>query len=128
LRPKRIFMCRHVYSIIRFVPDPARGERVNIGMVAGSEITGEWGVRRVQDTSRAAGLATQEEADMVFAYLDRFIEELSSNYDYNEASHRQRVRDWQNALQLSAPLPVLAESVEEVFADLWPRLIHGAPQ
>ncbi len=121
-------MYRHVYSILRFVPDPARGERVNIGMAVGSEITGEWEFRRVQDTSRAAGLAPQEEVDQVVAHLDRFIEELSSNYDYNEASHRQLVHDWQNALQCSDPLPVLAESVEEVFADLWPRLIHGAPQ
>lgn len=44
---------RHVYSIIRYVPNTANGERVNIGLLAGSEATGEWYLQAVTERSRA---------------------------------------------------------------------------
>ena len=34
---------RFVYSLVRFVPDPARGEFVNVGAIAGSEESSDWG-------------------------------------------------------------------------------------
>ncbi len=44
---------RYVYSLVRFVPDPARGEFVNVGAIAGSEDGAEWQIRQVENTVRA---------------------------------------------------------------------------
>ncbi len=40
-------------SVVRFVPDPARGEFVNVGAIAGSDETEEWEVRAVANWRRA---------------------------------------------------------------------------
>ena len=47
---------RFLYSIIRFVPNPATGERVNLGVVVGSDERNEWAIRRVHDLRRARHL------------------------------------------------------------------------
>ena len=44
---------RYLYSVVRFVPDPARGEYVNVAAILGSEETGEWDVRQVENLRRA---------------------------------------------------------------------------
>ena len=51
---------RHVYSIARYVPNTASGERVNIGLLAGSEATGEWALRIAADRSHARCLGGSE--------------------------------------------------------------------
>jgi hypothetical protein len=50
------------FSLIRFVPDPARGEFVNISAVAGSDEAGEWELRLVSNLSRAL---SPDDADRV---------------------------------------------------------------
>jgi len=35
------------YSMLRFVPDPARAEFVNLGAIVGDEESGDWDVRRL---------------------------------------------------------------------------------
>jgi hypothetical protein len=44
---------RHIYSVVRFVPDPARGEFVNVGAIVGSEESSEWGLRQIENPVRA---------------------------------------------------------------------------
>ena len=44
---------RYVYSLVRFVPDPARSEFVNLGAIVGSEEYSEWESRQVENPKRA---------------------------------------------------------------------------
>ena len=44
---------RYMYSVIRFVPDPIRGEFVNVGVLAGSDESSEWDLRMVESLKRA---------------------------------------------------------------------------
>src|SRR5680860_1531130 len=44
------------FSVIRFVPDPAKGEFVNIGAIAGDDATGDWELRLVSSPKRAKAL------------------------------------------------------------------------
>jgi hypothetical protein len=37
--------------MLRFVPDPARGEFINIGAIAGDDDSGEWELRLLQNPS-----------------------------------------------------------------------------
>jgi len=54
-----------VYSLIRYVPDPARGEFVNVGAIAGSEDAGDWQVRQLQNPARARALGGRLTLDAV---------------------------------------------------------------
>jgi len=56
------------FSLIRFVPDPARGEFVNIGAVAGSDEAHEWELRLVSNPSRAKALDDRGVLSKAFAY------------------------------------------------------------
>ena len=80
---------RYVYSTVRFVPNPARGEFVNIGAIIGSDDTREWELRTVDRYNRAAFL----DDDGVFANaltivnhlgvkLSRYTESLNSLLPY----------------------------------------------
>ena len=44
---------RHVYSMVRFVPDSARGEFINVGANVGSEESSEWQVWQIENPKRA---------------------------------------------------------------------------
>jgi hypothetical protein len=44
---------RYVYSVVRYVPNPASGEFVNIGVIAGSDETGDWSLRQAGNQRRA---------------------------------------------------------------------------
>ena len=44
---------KYIYSVLRFVPNPASGEFVNIGAIVGSDENGEWELRTVENAKRA---------------------------------------------------------------------------
>ena len=50
-------MSRYVYATVKFVPDVARGEFINVGVIVGSDETGEWGLQRLRNASRAIAFA-----------------------------------------------------------------------
>lgn len=62
---------RFVYSVVRFVPDPARGEFVNVGAIVGSEESSEWQLRQVENPARARLLDDRRSLDAVWSFLDR---------------------------------------------------------
>ena len=65
---------RHAYSIVRYV---ANGERVNIGVLAGSGATGAWAPHTVARRSRARRLGGSAQAlDTVFEYLQRLAADI----------------------------------------------------
>src|SRR4051794_35352247 len=47
------------YSLIRFVPDPGRGEFVNIGALAGDDEAGDWALRAISNYKRPRALDTK---------------------------------------------------------------------
>lgn len=64
-------LMRFVYSIVRFVPDPARGEFVSVGAIVGSEESSEWQYRQVENPARARALDERQTLDAVWSFLDR---------------------------------------------------------
>lgn len=123
---------RFVYSVARFVPDPTRGEFINLGLIAGSDDTGEWALRTVSNLRRARSMddnkilpAVMSEVTRVGGLLDLVTEARQSPQriddlpPVSEAWLAQLARDSANILQFSSPTPVVAESPEEVFEQLW---------
>ncbi len=44
---------RYEYSILRFVPDPVRGEFVNVAAIVRSDDSEEWRLRVVENSRRS---------------------------------------------------------------------------
>ena len=124
---------RHVYSIARYVPNTASGERVNIGLLAGSEATGEWALRIAADRSRARCLGGSEQTlEAVFAYLRRLAGDIAAGPG-GEPPSEECSEEWLRDLagrqlgvvQFSQPLPAVAAGAEAALSMLWPDLIVG---
>src|SRR5918994_1994334 len=61
---------RYLYSVIRFVPDPIRGEFVNVGILAGSDESSEWELRTVENLRRARSLDEKGLLGLVWSFVD----------------------------------------------------------
>lgn len=123
---------KYLFSIIRFVPDSARGEQINLGLLVGSG--DEWVIRIVEDASRASALECKYPGTPVLPgvltrlahisdVLDAFTSGLKMGFVPSEEWMRELSRDNQNGLQFEGPLPILAETAVEAFDTLWDELI-----
>jgi hypothetical protein len=114
---------RYVYSVVRFVPDPARGEAVNLAIVVGSDESSEWELRRVDSLKRARALDDRGILPGVVATIERLardIDEYVVAIDDDRTPASQLSEGWlqsmalhcRNAVQFSEPVPLLAETLE----------------
>jgi hypothetical protein len=129
---------RYLYSVVQFVPNPTRGERVNLGLLVGSDETGEWSLevvsrkdraRKIDDVGVLPGVVAEIErlAGLLDKVADSSIPPGSSNKselpDIGEAWLYELAEESANTLQYTKPQPVLAPSVPEALDKLWPLLI-----
>lgn len=126
---------RYIYSLIRFVPEPARGEFVNVGAIVGSDETSEWQVRQVENPVRARAIDEHASLGAVWSFIDR----IGADIDRFEACLHRPVpgadadlsEDWlwrlhtdhQNVVQLSAPTPMLAASADEALERIFDLMV-----
>lgn len=126
---------RYTYSLIRFVPDPARGEFVNVGAIVGSDESSEWQVRQIQNPVRARAIDAHGSLDAVWTFIDR----VGTEVDSFEASLHQSLfgpkvelsegwlwrlhADHQNIVQVSAPTPMVAESADDALERVFDLMV-----
>ena len=118
------------FSLIRFVPDPARGEFVNIGAIAGDEASDDWAIRWIQNYKRANALdpgglfraakAFSGELDERFADLDR---PTLGTEPPSVAWLSQLAAEMNNLVQFTPPAPVVADSAEAALDRVFDRLV-----
>lgn len=117
---------RYQYWVIRYVPDPIRGERVNLGVIAGAGP--DWALRRVANLQRASRLGGSATITSQFLLrIEAVIEqqltsvETLMHQDGPERLSKGFVEDLRarmnNIVQLSSPRSVLADSADDA-ADL----------
>jgi hypothetical protein len=126
---------KHMYSVIRYVPDPIRGEFINVGAIAGSDDSSEWEVRQVDNPARARRLDERGTLTAVWAVIDQLgrlvdaheeaierptlgVEALLSEMWLEEISASYR-----NIVQLSPPTPISAETAAEALDEVFAQLI-----
>lgn len=127
---------RHVYSVVRFVPDTARGEYVNIGIIAGSDASGEWVMQVLSRLERARRIDESnvlsrvvERAESLAGQLDSYTQSIAGiipthvGPDISERWLRELSEESANLLQCTPPIGVVAESAQEVIELMWPQLI-----
>lgn len=128
---------RFVYSVIRYVPDPARGEFVNVGVIAGSDQTGEWEVRRLDDLAASADRLAGDGSTV--SAVTEFVDELGLVFAEHRA-HGSPVRegpppvpseawldqvyvDHNNIVQLSEPAAMAADSINHATSHVFEMLV-----
>lgn len=117
---------RYDYWVVRYVPDPIRGEFVNIGVIAGRDQ--DWSMRRVTNLRRASRIGGSAVVTDPFLHriedaIQRQLIEVESLMpsDLSVTFGKGRLEDLRqrmnNIVQISESRPVVATSSEEA-ADL----------
>jgi DUF3037 family protein len=119
---------RYVYSVVRYVPNPATGEFVNVGVIAGSDETGDWSLRKAENPRRARLFGPLDSLNAVDAFmnevgsrLDNFT--LMESADISERWLTDMQRRHRNIVQQTAPAPVIADSAEEALDFIFPQVV-----
>lgn len=123
-----------VFSLIRFVPDPVRGEFINVGAVVGNVETGSWQLRRIKNFTRAQKLDDSKTLKAVWPFIDEIYSQIDksnearsslfpSDYQLDEAWLMSLHRDHRNVVQFSSPSPIAAESVDDALETIWRTFI-----
>jgi Protein of unknown function (DUF3037) len=118
------------FSLIRFVPDPAKGEFVNIGAIAGDDVTGDWELRLVSSPKRAKALDQMGVLAQATAFAvglqDHIaaLEELAPATEQISTEFLQRcASEMQNIVQLTPPAPVAADSADLALEMVFDQLV-----
>jgi hypothetical protein len=130
---------RFVYSVVRFVPDPARGEFVNVGAIVGSEDSSEWQLRQIDNPVRARAIDDRRALDAVWSFLNRVgtaIDDyetaterlLFDGVELSEAWLERLYVDHRNVVQLSQPTPMIAATAEEALDQVFEQLVIDPAQ
>jgi hypothetical protein len=127
---------RYSYSVIRFVPDPVRGEFVNVGAIVGSEESSEWAVRQVDNPVRARHLDERGTLPAVWAFIDGVGRDIDAYEEIIEGDIAGAVdfapsEEWltdlhsrqNNIVQVSAPMRLVAESLDEAVETVFTQLV-----
>ena len=129
---------RHVYSIVRFVPNPANGECVNLGLLAGCEDSEEWILQTLAQRRRARQLGGGDALPGVMSYLERLTAYLEAYTDAYAGSQLELPMDreplseqWlaslasrqRGVVQFTEPSPVDVESAEAAVDLLWEQMV-----
>lgn len=123
---------KYTYSSIRFVPDPVKGEFVNLGLIVGSDETGDWRIETIENRGRARKLdesgkllpSVVAELERIEAQIDSAAElEDESVYDVSRLWLTDMAKQSRGIIQYSPPKPVLADDVDQAIEILWSRLV-----
>lgn len=123
----------YLYWLVRYVPDVARGERVNVAVVVGRD-GGDWAVRVAPDLRRASRLGG--DAGALRPWLNR-LDRSIENYErpplalFARADETRVTRAWlellshrfNNVLQVSPASPVVAASAADGVDFLFSALV-----
>lgn len=123
----------YLYWLVRYVPDVARGERVNVAVIVGRD-TGDWAIRVAPNLRRASRLGG--DASALRPWLERLERSIHAfehpPLDLFAGSDDVRVsRSWlellshrfNNVLQVSSATPVEARSAREGAEFLYSVLV-----
>lgn len=121
----------HSFSLIRFVPDPAKGEFVNIGAIAGSDETGDWELRLVSSPKRAKALDDRGVLPQATAFAIELQDNIEALEEIAPAVEPMSIEflarcssEMQNIVQLTKPAPVVADSAESALEIVFEQLVR----
>lgn len=126
---------RYHYWTVRFVPDVARGEFINIGVLIGGDEPSDWAFRHVDIFKRANTLGGDAASTQSFLTsikqriqdargpADLFGERRGLTYNYVENARAHQ----SNAVQFGAPEIVEAPNAEAALRIIYPVMVEEPP-
>lgn len=120
---------RCIYSAVRFVPDPGRGEFINVGVLVGSEQTGACRLSVVRNRRRASSIDVSGVFDLFWDYLLNLKKRLESEdeFRFSERWLEETFQESRNLLQLSQPMPIRAKTVGVALKAVRERILVDQP-
>lgn len=125
-------MSRYLYSVVRCVPDPRTGEFLNVGAIAGDPITGDWSIRQISNATRIRRLADPSVVAAVHGWMAWVGEQVDDQLSLlDEGDGEPLGEDWllalhreqRNVVQLSKPVPVIADNVDDALTLVFDQMI-----
>lgn len=111
-----------LYSVVRFVPDTARGEFVNVGVIV-TDDNGNTKQAWVKDFRRAEDLAGSER---LVGIAKEYIRHLDHRIDDQGINKQELIEEYEmrnNLIQLSQPAPCSYTDVESALNHVFNRLV-----
>lgn len=113
---------RWYYMLLRWVPNPARGEFINIGCIVFDNAEQDNMALRLSGRKRANRL------DQIPEALEEMIESTMARLwdaapEERVETGRQMVHDHRNIVQFSTPLPMVAQSTSQALDFIFPKLV-----
>jgi hypothetical protein len=122
------------YSIVRYVPDPVRGEQLNVGVVVAAKDETYFATRfiRPRDASRLRRLGYDEDFGFLWD-LAAEMEQQSTDGQlkigpegtsiWNALAVEQAAREWANSIQFSEPRASTEDGPDELLDKLFARYV-----
>jgi hypothetical protein len=112
------------YSLLRFVPDPARGEFVNFGLLVGDDEAKDWELRLIQNYRRAKALDDRGVLTLALSFADRLETHIQALENLPETAAVLPIStelisrlstEMLNVVQITAPTPIVAATAAEAL-------------
>ena len=119
----------YFFSTIRFVPDPTRGEFVNLGVVAGDDESQDWELRLISNLRRAKALDAGKALPSAMGFLGELEDRLPGDELPVDSSHLDLqslellAGEMNNIIQLTTPAPIVADSAAAALDKVFDRLV-----
>jgi Protein of unknown function (DUF3037) len=119
------------YSLLRFVPDPAKGEFVNLGLIARDDENQDWDLRIISNLRRAKALDHQGLLPAALEFIGHLEENVSAvdqlfgpeGEPISNALLSRLAVEMQNVVQITPPAPVVAGSASAAIDLLFEQLL-----
>jgi Protein of unknown function (DUF3037) len=119
------------YSIVKFVPDAARGEAVNLGVLAGDDDSGDWDLRLTDNYRRARAIDVPNHLPAALSFLARLQDHVDASGDPDAFPVEPMTTEllerfsyeMRNVVQFTPPAPVAAPTAEDALDTLFGQLV-----
>jgi hypothetical protein len=111
------------YSLLRFVPDPGSGERVNLAVLVGDDQSGDWDMRQISSTRRASAIDVEHRLPTALAFVSELDARLLDPEELTVGEVKLLSEEMNNVVQLTPPRPVIASSATEGLDILFDELL-----
>src|SRR2546427_238547 len=125
-------VANNYYSVVQYVPDPTRDERINVGIVVASEdgtigrakFPKDWS--RVRQFGREDVTFLRDFANSLERDLRAQLQLMPNGERWHLDSLQRFSAEWQNSIQISEPR-VSSLSPEQLVDEMYERLVKEPP-
>jgi hypothetical protein len=118
------------FSLMRFVPDPARGEFINLGALAGDDENRDWEFRIISNLQRARAIDDRGALTSALGFASEVeakveaVDRLPLLGEHMTATLLERwAREMRNVVQFSWPAPIVADTADDALDLIFEELV-----